>query len=363
MLPPGVHAEGCLNVGFYAGRTKGASVKISVIVPVFNSASELSKCLDALVASRPPEVEIIVVDDASTDDSAEVAARSGARVIRLAKNSGPAAARNRGAQHARGAILFFVDADVVVAPDAIERVSRAFVERPDVAAVFGSYDDRPMRRGVVSQYRNLLHHFVHQQGNPDASTFWAGCGAVRRSVFEALGGFDAVRFRHPCIEDIEFGVRMRRAGHRILLDKQVQGTHLKTWTLRSVVRTDIARRAIPWARLISETGGAPDDLNLKRSQRLSGALVVLACVSLPLTALRVEWAVVPGAALLAVVALNHQLYRFFARRGGLRFAAACIPLHLLYYLYSSLSYAFVRLSLRTVAAAAALRNAATVTPR
>lgn len=338
-------------------------MNISIIVPVFNSAGQLSKCLDALVASRVPGVEIIVVDDASTDDSSAVAARLGTRVVRLGENSGPAAARNAGAREARGGILFFVDADVVVAPDAVERVSRVFAEYPDVAAVFGSYDDRPAFPSVVSRYRNLLHHFVHQQGNPEASTFWAGCGAVRRSAFEMLGGFDAARFRYPCIEDIELGVRMRRAGLRILLDKRLQGTHLKQWTLSSVVRTDITRRAVPWARLISEMGGAPDDLNLKRSQRLSAALVVLACLTLPLIAVRVAWAAVPAAALLVVVALNHDLYRFFARRGGIRFALACIPLHLLYYLYSALAYAYVRLGARTAAAAGTHRGAATAVPR
>jgi hypothetical protein len=204
---------------------------------------------------------------------------------------------------------------------------------------------------------------VHQQANPEASTFWAGCGAVARPAFEALGGFDAIRFRHPCIEDIELGVRMRRAGHRILLDKHLQGTHLKAWTLGSVVRTDITRRAVPWARLIAEMGGAPDDLNLKVRERVSGALVVLGCAALPLALAGPAWAAVPAAALGTVVALNHRLYRFFAARGGVPFALACVPLHLLYYLYSSLSYAAVQVSVRTVAAAAALKSATTVIAR
>ena len=116
-----------------------------------------------------------------------------ARVLRLADNAGPAAARNHGARHARGEILFFVDADVVVAPGAVEHVMRVLSRDPDVAAVFGSYDASPPQPSIVSQYRNLLHHFVHQEGNPEASTFWAGCGAVRRAVFEAVGGLSTPR--------------------------------------------------------------------------------------------------------------------------------------------------------------------------
>ena len=67
---------------------------------------------------------------------------------------------------ARGEILFFVDSDVAVAPDAVSRVLAVFDRHQDVAAVFGSYDASPNAPGVVSQYRNLLHHFVHQEGNP-----------------------------------------------------------------------------------------------------------------------------------------------------------------------------------------------------
>ncbi len=316
-------------------------IAVSIIVPVYNSPRELHECLLALKASSPPQAEIIVVDDASTDETPSVAARMGVRVLRLPRNSGPAAARNAGARHARGDILFFVDADVVVAPGAVSRVVKVLEEHPEVAAVFGSYDASPRARGVVSQYRNLLHHFVHQNGHPWASTFWAGCGAIRRSVFEAVGGFDEKRFPRSSIEDIELGYRLRQAGHRILLDKALQGTHLKRWTLWSVIRTDITARALPWSRLILESRNAPDDLNLQWGQRLSGALVLLACLLLLLGLFRVELLALSAAALLLVIVLNRRLYLFFFRRRGLLFAAACLPLHFLYYLYSGFSYLYV----------------------
>lgn len=311
---------------------------LSVIIPVYNNPQDLRECLSALIASSCPGSEIMVVDDASTDDTPSVAAQMGVRVLRLAKNSGPAAARNYGARHALGDILFFVDADVVVAPGAVRRVLAVFAEHRDVAAVFGSYDAEPRAKGVVSQYRNLLHHFVHQNGNPEASTFWAGCGAIRRSVFQELGGFDAQRFPRPSIEDIELGYRLRQAGHRILLDKALQGTHLKRWTLGAVIRTDIFQRAIPWSRLILERRKAPDDLNLKGGQRLSIALVGLACLSLPLVLFRFELMSLPAVCLVGVIVLNRQLFSFLARKHGLYFATPCIPLHLLHYLSSGLSY-------------------------
>jgi cellulose synthase/poly-beta-1,6-N-acetylglucosamine synthase-like glycosyltransferase len=324
--------------------TSTITPRISVIVPAYNNPDVLGHCLAALrtAASSDEETdaEIIVVDDASTQDIASVAG-PGIRLLRLTKNAGPGAARNYGARHARGDVLLFVDADVVVAPGTIKRVARLFAEHPDVAAVFGSYDARPTARGLVSQYRNLLHHFTHQHGKAEAATFWAGCGAIRRSVFNEVGGFDAKRFPRPSIEDIELGYRLRRAHHRIVLDKGLQGTHLKKWRFPSVVWIDVTCRAIPWARLMLESGSMPDDLNLKLGQRLSGGLVG---VAFALLALGVFWpplTAVAALAVLAVVGLNRDLFAFFARQRGLAFAAACVPLHLLYYLYSGLSYVAV----------------------
>src|SRR5262245_31235923 len=182
-----------------AGEQEGRPT-LSVIVPVYNDRAGLSRCLPALTAAARAGDEVIVVDDASTDDSAAVAAGLPVRVLRMPANAGPAAARNTGAAAARGDILLFVDSDVVVAPGALDQVARLFSGRPDVAAVFGSYDASPADPGVVSRYKNLLHHWVHQEGAAEASTFWAGCGAVRRDAFEAVGRFDHARFRRPSIE-------------------------------------------------------------------------------------------------------------------------------------------------------------------
>ena len=316
------------------------SVPISIIVPVYNNPLELRECLAALIESSCSRSEMIVVDDGSTDDSASVATEMGVAVLRLAKNAGPSAARNYGVRHAQGDIIFFVDSDVVVMPGAIDRVIKMFEDRPDVDAVFGSYDVQPRIKGLISQYRNLLHHFVHQKGNPDASTFWAGCGAIRRSAFNEINGFDEKHFPR-CIEDIELGYRLRQAGHRILLDKGLHGTHLKRWTLRSMIRTDIFCRAVPWTRLILESKKAPHDLNLKGGQRLSVILAGLASFFLLLAPLRIELLELSAGALGGVIVLNKDLYTFFFRQRGLFFAIACIPLHLLYYLYSGLTFLYV----------------------
>jgi len=330
----------------YQERLLPNRIEISIIVPVYNNPQDLEDCLSALLNTSGPDSELIVVDDGSTDNTASVGERMGVKLLRLAENSGVAAARNYGASQARGEILFFVDADVVVARGTVERIVKVMQENQNLAAVFGSYDAQPRARGLVSQYRNLLHHFVHQNSNPEASTFWAGCGAIRRPVFQKMAGFDAKRFRHPSIEDIELGYRLRLAGHRILLDKDLQVTHLKRWNLCSTIRTDVVCRAIPWSRLILETNKLPDDLNLKYKQRLSGSLVMVAALIAPIGLVRPELFLVSTFALLAVLILNRELYSFFFRRRGLIFAVGCVPLHLLYYLCSVLSYVYVWTGLR-----------------
>jgi glycosyl transferase family 2 len=324
----------------------GTQILMSIIVPAYNAAGELGECLDAISAQSGPDTELIVVDDASTDQTAAVAAKCTERVLRLSKNSGPAAARNFGASRAQGRVLVFVDADVVIASGALDRIRRSFAERPDISAIFGSYDATPRAPGYVSRYRNLLHHFTHQTGRADAATFWAGCGAVRGEAFRAVGGFDAQRFPRPSIEDIDLGRRLREAGYKIILDRLLQGTHLKCWRLLAMLRTDITQRAIPWSKLIVQTGVIPDALSLVWAQRLSATLVAAAVVGLAAAWLKPSLAVVAIAALATVIAVNRDLYRLFYHNGGLPLAIIGISLHLLYFVYSSLTYTLVWLAHR-----------------
>jgi len=312
---------------------------VSVIVPVRNDAARLAICLAGLRASTLADHEVIVVDDASTDCSARVAEEMGAAVARLPERSGPAAARNRGAALARGRYLLFVDADVRVHADTLARAVAVLDGDPTVDALFGSYDASPAAPGAVSQYKNLLHHYVHQTGRAEAATFWAGCGAIRREVFLAAGGFRAAAFPRPSIEDIDLGLRLTRQGRRVVLRPEVQATHLKAWTLASVVRSDVRDRAIPWTRLVLEDGRIPDDLNLRTSQRASA---LLACAALVFLAAAVRWPpalVAAVAALAAIAVVNRRLYAFFARRRGPAFLLlVAFPMHVLYYLYSTAGF-------------------------
>jgi glycosyltransferase involved in cell wall biosynthesis len=312
---------------------------VSVIIPVYNDAQHLSQCLAALKQSSYPSYEVIVVDDGSTDGSAEAAqGNNGVLVLQLKSQSGPAAARNYGAEKANGDIFFFVDADILIQQETIARVVRDFSEYPDIAALFGSYDDDPVERNFLSQYKNLLHHFVHQISSAEAVTFWAGCGAVRKGVFRAAGGFNESKYRKPCIEDIELGYRLRKMGYRILLDKDLQVKHLKKWKLKSLLRADIFYRAIPWTKLILESKGMISDLNLQVSQKVSTGLLGLSIAIFPLSFLIPELTYLMLCLLASILAINHKLFNFFLRRRGLRFTLLAFGMYLFYYLYSGASY-------------------------
>src|SRR5262249_53893291 len=130
---------------------------LSVVIPVRNGGHNFERCLQRLRDSSWTDFELVVVDDGSTDDSSALALAAGARVVRHEHARGPAAARNAGAEAAAAPIVFFLDADVALHADALEKALAHLAARPALAALFGSYDDRPAAPGLVSQYRNLLH--------------------------------------------------------------------------------------------------------------------------------------------------------------------------------------------------------------
>jgi glycosyltransferase involved in cell wall biosynthesis len=315
------------------------SADVSIIVPVHNGGEYFARCLASLAALAPPAGELILVDDGSRDGSQSLAQRSGARLLHTAcPGSGPATARNLGAANAAGSILFFVDADVQLSPEAVRRVVDTFRSEPGLSALFGSYDGEPAADNFVSQYKNLFHHFIHQNAARHSSSFWAGCGAIRREVFEAAGGFRTT-YRRPSVEDIELGYRMWQLGYSTLLVKSLQVTHLKRWTLRSLLETDMRDRAIPWTILMLRERVIPADLNLKWPYRFSVILAYFALAFLVGTFASAVCLLLAALCAAGMLLLNARLYRFFAARRGWTFTLAAIALHWFYYIYSGLGFA------------------------
>jgi hypothetical protein len=282
------------------------TVCLTAIVPATGKPETLEGVRAAIEQAAAPPEEIIVVDGPP--------------------GAGPAEARNAGAQRASGDVLVFVDADVLVHRDAFVRIRDAFDSDPGLDGVFGSYDDEPAQDGTVSAFRNLLHHHVHQTSPGPAQTFWAGLGAVRKEAFLGVGGFDDA-YSVPSIEDIELGLRLTDAGHRLELAPEIQGKHLKAWTLPGMIRSDVLDRAVPWLLLLLSREAPSAALNLQWRHRVSA----LASVGLAgaLAARRFR-AFLPAAALL--IALNHAFYGLLWEKLGPRRATLGVGLHVVHHL-------------------------------
>lgn len=314
--------------------------RISVIMPVYNGTEFITDSLPPLIdmQNRGEVLEVIVVDDGSTDGSKEMAENMGARVMSSGGRLGPGGARNKAANIALGDILWFVDADVVVHSDAA-RCLRSGFDIEDVVAVFGSYDSNPPAKNFFSQYKNLVHHYYHNRASDEAHTFWSGCGGVRRTAFLSCQGFDVERYKYPSIEDIELGHRLIKAGGRIRLLRGMQCTHLKVWRFWNLIHTEIFRRAIPWSRLIVNSGeGIPNDLNVSLAEQgravLAGILLlaVVACLMGYVSLLLVFILA------LVVLAANRDIVAFFFTRGGFFFTLRAVFFHQIYYLYSAAAF-------------------------
>jgi glycosyltransferase involved in cell wall biosynthesis len=310
------------------------TLPLSVIVSTHDSERTLREALTAIRATELPResYELIVVDDASRDASVAIAARYADTVVKLnGRRSGPAYARNRGVELARGQTIAFVDDDVVLRPDTLPRMLAALAERDDIAAVSASHSDSSGAKNFVSQYWNLLLRFGEQRYSGRCAQFAPGCGAVRRNVFLAAGMYDEWRFVTASLENVELGERLLAAGHGVLLSPELKVTHLKRWDLESVcqavwLRGRMLARSLGYVRI---NGAAPSDVVFTLSRALTPAVAILAILMLAAAFVpSPHFGVRSVAALLGLVITNFPIHRFYIRARGIGFAILSAPLHI-----------------------------------
>ena len=319
---------------------------VSVIIPAHNAEATLPDCLRALRNMSVEPAEILVYVDGATDRTEQIAYDSGARILKNSgKPMGPAMGRNAAAEVANSDLLWFVDADVVVAPDCLRRLIDD-MQAQDAVGAFGSYDDEPRSLRATSLYANLRHHFVHQRGNPDATTFWSGIGLIRRDIFRQFGGFDGERFPYPSVEDVDLGMRIIAAGHRIRLVPSALGKHCKDWSLWRVWHTDVMRRARPWTRMLNERPDSARDLNLTTAERMKAVLALLTPAFLVAGLLSSLFLLFAAVTASFYVFANREFYSFLFRRLSLKDSAIAVGMHWCYHCYSALTYAWTIAELR-----------------
>lgn len=300
---------------------------VSVIVPCHNSRKTIALCVEAALAQTHPDVEVIVVDDRSTDDTAAIAARYDCQVVRLERNGGAGIARNHGMRAATGEILFFVDSDVALAPDAVANAVRAFAADPDLGAVWGVYGDRPLIDDGLVERVQVLHGHFRQITARSVHTGHFAVGAVHRRVVGAIGGFDERLFGQWTNEDHEYGLRIAR-NFPIARGLDVVGYHDDDSRLSSVLRKRFGRAVSLMPLVLGRRDLQPEREALHRPAEILAAFLVLLFAGLA----SFSWlALLPsGAALTWFTAGNRPLLAFVRRRAGLRLAVLTATLTFLY---------------------------------
>jgi cellulose synthase/poly-beta-1,6-N-acetylglucosamine synthase-like glycosyltransferase len=328
-----------------AGRSEGQAMSrppdaVAVIVPNFNKEKALRACLESVYAQTHRPAEVVVVDDRSTDRSPAIAREFGdarernqeppCRLVELPVNRGPSGARNEGAATTRAPLLFFVDSDTALAPDAIENAVRVLREVPGCGMVQGIYHPDPLfDDGPVEAYRVLFEHFWRRRavGRRTATLFTASL--ISREAFEATGGFDE-RLRHG--EDTEFGTRLPER-YRVVVADTV------------LTRHDDVDRFWPFLReQLTFATGTPMLMRQAWRRRNAGAgmrvramspagllLSGLSLLSLPLGLLS-PWLLLGSLGLLvASTAASHEFLRLSYRHRGPGFAVYAAGMHTLLY--------------------------------
>jgi glycosyltransferase involved in cell wall biosynthesis len=320
-----------------------AMLLFSICIPVRNDLGHLRQCLAGFQRHRLSDCEILVCDDGSTPpvESDQLADAGVPFTLVRQAALGPSAARNHLAQIARGRYLFFVDADTVATTETLDRLRRVVTTHPELDVFYGAYDDEPADPGLVSSYKNLLHHYTHQhsaQQHEVVTTFWCGCGVIRRDLYREIGGL-SLFYEKPSIEDIELGSRLSARGIRICIIPELQVKHLKRWTLRNWLYTDLIRRGIPWVRLMRHRKRWGSQLNFSWSQRIASAAAVVAVACIPLIVLNPWFAAGVVVALAAFLMPNRGFFRLVRRKRGLTTAMLFVPLHLTYALVCVAAFA------------------------
>ncbi|XRQ09010.1 glycosyltransferase family 2 protein [Actinomadura welshii] len=298
-----------------------------MIIPTYNCAKTLPVCLESVLGQTYDRIEITVVDDASTDRSAEIVGRYDCRLIVLPENRGPAVARNFGILASQGDILFFLDADVALAPDAVEKCVGILREHPEYAGVSGIYAPEPLfDDGIVERYQSLHAHYwrIRNAGVVQAGYF--SLGALRRSTVEEVGLFDE-NLRANYNEDTEYGFRIGRR-HQMLLTPEIVGRHDDDDRIRPLLRKYYRRVSSLVPLLVQARGQRGMREAAHRPGEIVSAPGLLATAALP-ALFGAYFAAVPLAFCAIFLWLNRDMLNFVRRRAGMRFLPSFLAIHVL----------------------------------
>jgi len=312
-------------------------MKISIIIPAHNSSRTIKLCLDAAKNQTIPPHEIIVVDDASSDNTLELIKGHNTILLRNSLNKGPAYARNEGARKATGDMLFFIDSDTVIPADAIAKIIGQFNDKPEISCVCGIYSKKPLiDKGFISCYRALQSHFWKKTGCGFTTRFTVSCGAIKKAHFDDIGGFNE-KYKKADIEDYEAGHKLIDKGYKIYQTDEIQIMHDDIHLFTDLISTLFRRSFLYPALLLKRKKMDTGYLNKRRMLACSTALLSLIFLSIAFINSAFFWFWLLFVIL--TMLLDAGLYGIFKKEKGAMFALKCIPLH--YFMLNIMAIGFI----------------------
>ena len=304
---------------------------ISVIIPNRNNGATLGKCLEAAFSSRYDNFEVIVVDDCSGDDSLEIIKRFPCRLIRLDKHSGASKARNTGALHSAGDILFFADADCLLMEDTLSAAGRAMAENGPGVIVGGTYTREPYDRAFFSRFQSVFIHYSETKHRERPDYVASHAMAVDAGTFRKTGGFPEDFL--PILEDVEFSHRLRRMGYRLMIDPRILVQHIFNFSLAGSLRNAV-KKAMYWTLyslrnrdVLADSGTASRELKVNVLSYLVSAIFLAAGTALGRPVLLYSLPLVMG----LNTVINRGLLRAFWKTGGAVFAFSAYAYYTMLY--------------------------------
>lgn len=318
---------------------------VSVIIPNYNGGATIGKCLEAAQASRHDNFEVIVVDDASQDNSIAEIEQYPCKLVRLAQHGGAALARNTGAQHARGGILFFTDADCLLQDDSLALAAGTLASEGTGAMVGGTYTLAPYDRRFCSRFQSVFINYFEAKHAPAADYLATHALAMDADIFRRHRGFAESPL--PILEDVEFSHRLRRAGIRLVMNPAIQVQHIFNYSLFRSLRNAFVKStywtcyAIGNRDLLADSGTASVELKLNVAAYVFNALLLLGYFLSGKTGLLLPMSLLLGFNLY----VNRGLLLAFRRAEGLGFALMATLYYLLLYPVAVIAGALAGLSL------------------
>jgi glycosyltransferase involved in cell wall biosynthesis len=305
--------------------------KISIVIPNYNGAKTIDKCLEAAFSTDYQNFEVIVVDDCSDDNSVDIIKQFPCKLIRLEQQSGASKARNTGGRNSSGDIIFFTDADCLIQPDTLSIINSTYDSAGPDIVVGGTYTEIPYDKQFCSIFQSIFVNYseTREIQNPDYIAAHAMC--IYTETFNKSGGFPEVFL--PIMEDLEYTHRLRRSGIRLRMNPDIQVRHIYNFSLPRSIRNAFkkTRYWVMYSRenkdMLTDSGTASYELKFN----VCSFFVNISLVSLWIIFSTHAFLIAALLITLCNLFISRKMFDAFYRAKGIAFAGAATLFYLIVY--------------------------------